>query len=88
MRTVHLASFSVEVSGRIIQRCAICGAKLVDSLNTATCDGKPISTWAPHALVAVEGEQPQHWFILDAEDSESGKGSKIPEGFCIDLVEE
>lgn len=94
MSTVHLAGLRVEIAGRIIQRCAICGYKLVDSKNImvlAKPDGTPeydIPTWEPYSLVSMEVDGSRTCFhLMEPEPAENGKGNKIPEGFCVDLIE-
>lgn len=85
--TTHLAGPAITICGRVIQRCAICGEKLVDSLNCAMPlkpDGTAdtIGTWEPGRLVRVEAGNPAHWILLeDPEDM------RLPADACIDLVE-
>jgi hypothetical protein len=77
---VHLAGVFVGFAGRVIQRCAVCGFKLVDNKNTASPDGGPMPTWANGRLIEVHGGR-----SIDIGDFE--KIDVVPQTFCIALVE-
>lgn len=82
----HVAGPAMHVAGRTIQRCALCGDKLVDSKNTAmplrpdgTADS--ISTWEAGRLIQVTvGENPTRYLLLPDTD-------RLPKDSCIDLIE-
>lgn len=82
----HLAGNVVTVDDRVIQRCSICGEKLVDSKGQMfpVLPGEPpplVATWEVGALVRVSGEQPQHWEVLQVDEK------RLPDDSCIELVE-
>jgi hypothetical protein len=65
---IHVASFEMVVFGRLIQRCAVCGCKLVDSGKTevrvlpGVVPGQvgprfdpPMEIFEPQTLVAEKG---------------------------------
>lgn len=76
----HIAGVFVGLAGRIIQRCACCGYKLVDNKNTASPDGATMSTWASGALVEIDGNRSS--MVGMYEDP-----NPLPANFCINLVE-
>ncbi len=82
MSVTHLAGLRVIIEHRVIQRCAICGDKLVDNFvcpMSVRADGTPytIGTWEDGCLVQVtEGIQTRY------------TGAEIlPPDFCLELVE-
>ena len=80
----HLAGPSITISGRVIQRCLICGYKLCDSLNCAmpmNTDGTMprFATWEKGSFVQIEGNRSS----IIPEEVEG----KLPDDSCIDLVE-
>ena len=84
MAVTHAAGPAVNVGGRVIQRCAVCGLKLLDSKNTAGPvgpNGEPpeFPLWAEAALVEIDGNR-QSLTGTFGEDP-------TPADFCIDLVE-
>lgn len=85
MTTTHIAGPAITACGRLIQRCSLCGEKLVDSKGVmvqANEDGTfdPIPTWEVGRLVQVEGGNPTRYSLLPDTD-------KLPEDSCLDLVE-
>ena len=82
----HIAGVPITVCGRVIQRCSLCGEKLVDSKNCAMLleeDGStPIMpTWEVGRLVQVSvGENPARYLLLPDTD-------RIPKDSCLELVE-
>lgn len=81
----HIAGPAITVDGRTIQRCSLCGDKLVDSKNAmapVNPDGSipTIGTWQVGRLIQVEGFNPKRYLLLPDTD-------KLPEDSCIDLVE-
>lgn len=81
----HLAAQKVVVpGGRLLQRCAICGAKLIDidPRFTASVEGSgPPVGWTPNRLVRCSvGVNPQTWELLDETD-------QLPLDACLPLVE-
>jgi hypothetical protein len=87
---IHLASFEVVVHGRLLQRCAVCGCRLVDSGPGSRIyvvqDGEEVRTDPP-----VEIFQPQS---LVVETGGAFKPVSAPDDFypprggCIELVED
>lgn len=90
MSVTHVAGPVVRIGcgcagTRIIQRCAVCGEKLCDNVNTSmplNPDGTQpeFPTWAEGNFVWHEGNG---WHLIGPFESEP-----MPEDFCIDLVEE
>lgn len=81
----HLAGPVVTIQGRIIQRCAVCGEKLCDSLNIAAPlepDGSEPTflTWQEAAFVQMEGNRTSLVGNLRTDS--------VPEDFCLALVEQ
>ncbi len=89
MTTLHLAGTPVNVEGRWIQRCLICGEKLIDSNDQANIE------------VMLEGNEASiHFFPVGGiikirpysqvciEITEVPHFDNAPKGLCIDLVEE
>lgn len=89
MITTHIAGLDVAVGGRMIQRCAVCGLKMVDSKNAAVPqnpDGSydSIGTWKVGELVEHEEGNPQRWSVIPHID-----GAQLPKNACINsLVED
>lgn len=81
----HIAAPFIIANGRTIQRCALCGEKLIDDKNCAmplkpdgTADS--IGTWEAMRLVRVTVGNPQRWELLPDSD-------KLPEDSCLVLIE-
>ena len=80
----HIAGVRLDVCGRVIQRCSLCGAKLCDSLNTASplnADGSvpEFPTWPVGRLVQVDAGQPTRSSLLPDTD-------KLPDDSCLDFA--
>lgn len=82
----HIAGVAINIGGRKIQRCSLCGEKLIDALNQAAPlnhDGSvPLaSVWECGRLVqcATDGN-PRRWSLLPDTD-------QLPEDSCLALVE-
>lgn len=85
MTTTHIAGPAITVGGRLIQRCSLCGEKLVDSKGVMVPvrpDGQPdrIGTWEVGRLVQVEPGNPTRSSLLPDTD-------QLPDDTCLDLVE-
>jgi hypothetical protein len=77
----HIAGPAIHAGGRVVQRCSLCGEKLVDSKNTASPDGGSIGTWQVGRLVQVTvGQNPTRSLLLDDTD-------QLPPDSCIELLE-
>ncbi len=82
----HIAGPAITACGRLIQRCSLCGEKLVDSKGCAmplkrdgTADS--IGTWEVGRLVQVTvGENPTRSLLLPDTD-------RLPDDSCLELVE-
>jgi hypothetical protein len=81
-RVIHIAGFAARVGNQLRQRCAWCGAVLIDVDLASVAvpakedgsPGDPPSCWETGGLVAVEGHCS---YIVRHED-----GAKIPDGWC------
>jgi len=85
----HVAGIAFRVGDRVIQRCCVCGEKLLDNLRTAVPlnpDGSipEFPTWEEMALVQCEGNRQS---ALQPERDVRGN-PKLPEDSCLLLVEE
>jgi len=84
LTTTHIAGVRLDVCGRVIQRCSLCGFKLCDSLGTMQpiIDGKDpfFPTWETGRLIQVEEGNPTRWLMLPDTD-------KLPDDSCLSLVE-
>lgn len=80
----HLAGPSITVSGRVLQRCLICGAKLSDSKGTmmlSTDDGdNGFPTWPPGRFIQVSVGQPTRSLLLPDE------GERLPADVCEEFI--
>jgi hypothetical protein len=83
MSFTHVAAAPVNAEGRIIQRCALCGFKLLDSqgVEMHAPEGQPVpvfTTWEPGRLVKV---------TADAVQVMLPKAKHLPPDSCLPLVE-
>ncbi len=82
----HITGPTLNVCGRVIQRCSLCGEMLCDSKNTAQPlkpDGSEpeFPTWETGRLVQqTVGGNPTRWLLLPDTD-------QLPKDSCLDLVE-
>lgn len=81
----HIVGSWIEIGGRVIQRCAWCGEKLLDSKNVAMPLGPngeepSFPTWPPGRLVRFSGTQPRCEHLLP-------ESAQLPSDSCVDLVE-
>lgn len=86
---VHLAGTSINVAGRIIQRCAICGEKLCDSKNVAIPleeDGTPgkFATWPVGGWIETEGS---FSIVVGETETPTIEAYQIPSECCVELLE-
>lgn len=78
----HLAGPRIDVCGRIIQRCSVCGTKLCDSLGAmmpVNRDGSPpvFPTFPEDRMIQVTlGQNPTRYLPLPPSD-------KLPPDACI-----
>lgn len=89
MSVSHWAGPPAEIAGRIIQRCAICGEKLLDNLNVGIPvgpDGQPgtFATWEPGRFVRWSGEQSRSETIVQEERTDDGR-YRLPADCCLNL---
>lgn len=91
MKTVHLAGNDVRIERRIIQRCLICGYKLIDvdldriAFVSSNPDDKGFSTWAVgHLIEVTEGNPTQY---ADIGDTKQPQFNAQWSDCCINLVE-
>jgi hypothetical protein len=80
MSVTHIAGAVICTQGRTIQRCSLCGEKLVDSKGAMVetkYAGEPFPTWIMGRLVQIDGAV---WTLLPETD-------KLPDDSCLELVE-
>lgn len=80
----HIAGVRLDIDGRIIQRCSLCGAKLCDSENVAmpmNADGSvpTFPTWEVGRLVEVETGNPTRFSLLPDSD-------QLPKDSCLEFA--
>lgn len=80
----HISGIRLDVCGRIIQRCSLCGAKLCDSKNVAMPlneDGTvpEFPSWPVGRLIQVDAGNPTRSSLLP--DSH-----KLPEDSCVEFA--
>lgn len=80
----HLAGPCVVISGRAIQRCAICGQKLADSKGQdgpVGPNGEPprFNAWAEKAFVQVESGNLTRYSVIGSLNDDK---KNFPEDFC------
>jgi hypothetical protein len=83
----HIAGNVIEIEGRVIQRCVVCGAKLCDSLNVAMPLNKDGSvpefpTWAIWSLVQVDAGNPTRLSTVPTPKDEDNR-NKLPKDSCL-----
>ena len=81
---VHLAGTVVGLAGRVIQRCLICGEKLLDSKGSSApvdMDGKTptFPTWPVGGWVEVDGNQSM---LISETKNLRFEAGDIPDGCC------
>lgn len=90
--TVHLAGNDVRIGRRVIQRCLICGYKLVDidldriAFVSSNPNDKGIDTWAIGHLIQVTEGSPTE--SIDIGDTKQPQFNAAWSDCCINLVEE
>jgi hypothetical protein len=85
----HLAGVPIVIGERTIQRCFICGFKLVDTddpvVNVVIDEGEAkFYTWEPGSWVRVNQ---QSALLLRTNDSLYFKKEELPDNPCLSLVE-
>lgn len=80
----HIAGVRLDVCGRVVQRCSLCGAKLCDSegaMMPVGPNGEPpeFLTWPVGRLVQVEAGNPTRSSLLEDTD-------RLPPDSCIDFA--
>ena len=80
----HIAGVRLDIDGRVIQRCSLCGAKLADSFGScrvANDDGSvdEYPTWETGRLVQVEVGNPTRYSLLPDSD-------KLPKDSCLEFA--
>lgn len=84
----HIAGNIVDINGRTIQRCSLCGDKLIDSKNMEIPQAPNgqvlhVGTWEVGRLVRHYPGDPEHWVLI-----EETLDAVLPLDSCIALVEE
>lgn len=84
--TTHIAGPAVCIGDRVIQRCVVCGEKLVDNLGQESPvkpDGSApdVATWTDGAMVRIA---PGRQTLVGDWVAEP----RAPSDFCLALVEE
>lgn len=87
--TVHLAGNRVCIEGRVIQRCLVCGYKLVDSKGMVTPDDddRGVPTWEIGHLISVSGGDGVTGYS-DIGDTHQPFFEATWQDCCINLIEE
>jgi hypothetical protein len=89
----HIAGPSITVCGRTIQRCLVCGAKLVDSkgvMMPLKPDGTPdsIGTWPPGRQVRVTIGNPTAFVLVEERpDPDDQKIEKLDPDNCFATID-
>lgn len=94
MSTVHLAGNEVRIGTRVIQRCLVCGYKLVDrDLATVTvispagaAPADVVSAWGVGHLIEVCEGNPTRLYDIGTTDEPVFPAAHWPDS-CLDLVE-
>lgn len=86
----HLAGTPVVIEGRVIQRCLICGEKLGDSLGVQIAvepdgDEPTYATWPVGSWVECDGPRSS---VVGETASPTFYRPDLPQGCCVDLVED
>lgn len=87
-KVVHLAGPIVMIDGRLIQRCVVCGEKLLDSKNAMVAvptnrqaeDDTELAHWEEGYLIEFSGSQQVALGMFESE-------GPLPDEFCLSLVE-
>lgn len=88
MSVIHVAGSSIALDGRLIQRCAICGEKLIDfrdaDLGQQSERGKMelAKIWVPGIFVEVGLDGRQVSYVCPP-----GESRPPTDLFCLSLVE-
>lgn len=83
--TTHIAGPSVCYNGRMIQRCVVCGLKLVD---VKTDMGGPFGPGCYAAMTLVREKGSKNGATMVLEPAPPPKDGQMPEDNCFSLVEE
>lgn len=89
----HVAGLAMNIQGRVIQRCSVCGASLIDSKGQASPieydeagNVKPyeVPTWAVDSQVKVSIGNPTHFQLLERVPCEDDpKCAKLDPDSCF-----
>jgi uncharacterized linocin/CFP29 family protein len=79
MGIVHVVGPDIDVHGRIVQRCAVCGAKLCDSLGVMIPEGQEYAVWPMGRLVEVEAGNPTSTVLLPEQ-------KHLPANSCEEFI--
>mgnify|MGYP000909049470 CR=1 FL=1 len=87
MSVTHIPGCVIEIKGRIIQRCMLCGEKLCDNKNVMMPvgpDGEdPIfPTFKIGSLIECEGNR-----MFMVEEDFTKKDVRLPDDLCLSLIE-
>jgi hypothetical protein len=85
MSVTHITGICMYTPGRAIQRCGLCGEKLLDSkgqMGPIGPDGSPpqFLQWPANRLLRWHDGNPRHEELLPDTD-------KLPDDICLELVE-
>lgn len=72
---------SVQIKNRVIQRCLVCGFKLLDTEDSDPRMNMP-SSWPVGAIIEVG---PKYTMVIDFTSKPII--NKVPKNFCVDLIE-
>ncbi len=83
MSATHIAGFFVRIEDRLIQRCALCGEKLIDvRLGRVETDvsGEPYPTWDAGAHVVIDDNN-------NRMQVHRNPAAGLPADSCLSMVE-
>lgn len=76
----HVAGPAHVLCGRLVQRCSVCGEKLLDSYKDEVTDARRYGAFAVGVLVRVREKARTSGGMLSDAD-------RLPVDFCLSLVE-
>lgn len=90
-KTIHIAAPSVTINGRTIQRCAVCGLKLIDSLHEVAMNENgtpaPVHTWNLWDMIEMETVDDHTTRTMLVSQNTGGVEQRYPSNGCLPLVE-
>lgn len=86
----HIAGLVVYINNAAIQRCALCGAKLIDTRNQAAAvdesgEVPKVPVWPVNALVCVVTGNPTSYRLVSFGPG-AGEYRDLPEDSCLEFA--